>query len=71
MCVNVCADLRVSSGDVLIKSLMMVDCVFQILEFRGQLSFTTGFTPRFHFPHVLWKECTYSVYSRLGGAHEQ
>lgn len=57
--VNVCADLRVRSGDVLVQSLVMVNCVFQILEFRRQLSFTTCLTPWLHFTHVLWKEHTY------------
>lgn len=33
--VPVSTDLRVCCGDVLIQPLVMMDCVFQILEFRG------------------------------------
>lgn len=58
LCILLRTDLRVCSGDVFIESLVMVDCVFQILKFRGQLSFATCLTPWLYFSHVLGREHT-------------
>lgn len=47
------AHLRISQSDMFIDPLVMVDRIFQVLQFWGQLDFTTGLTPWIHITHVL------------------